>query len=103
MTFPVGKIWGFSLEFKTGPIPPVFAWNPYKAWSGASPRAWERTLAKLRLVMAAMGQPETVVGDFCRELGITRQTLYRHVGPDGSLRSDGLKIMGDTIPTISVG
>lgn len=64
---------------------------------------YKMTPAKLRLAMAAMGQPETVVGDLCRELGITRQTLYRHVGPDGSLRSDGLKIMGDKIPTTSVG
>jgi hypothetical protein len=33
------------------------------------------TSAKLRLAMAAMGKPETNVG----ELGITRSTLYRHV------------------------
>ncbi|MGC8212730.1 hypothetical protein [Ralstonia pseudosolanacearum] len=32
------------------------------------------TAAKLRLAMAAMGQPETKVGDLCKELGITRQT-----------------------------
>lgn len=28
-----------------------------------------------------MGQPETKVADLCAELGITRQTLYRLVGP----------------------
>lgn len=39
------------------------------------------TAAKLRLAMAAMGKPETVVGALCQELGITRQTLYRHVDP----------------------
>ena len=43
------------------------------------------TVAKLRLAMAAMGQQETVVGDLCRELGMTNQTLYRHVAPNGSL------------------
>jgi hypothetical protein len=32
------------------------------------------------------------VGDLCREVGVTRQTLYRHVGPDGSLRHDGEKL-----------
>ena len=37
------------------------------------------TTAKLRLARAAMGQPETKVGDLCAELGITRQTLYRFV------------------------
>jgi hypothetical protein len=41
------------------------------------------TAAKLRLAMAAMGQPETKVGDLCQELGITRQTLYRHISPKG--------------------
>jgi hypothetical protein len=44
--------------------------------------------------MAAMGQKETKVTDFCRELAIiTRQTLYRHVAPDGMLRKDGLKVV----------
>ncbi|MDQ3232467.1 MAG: recombinase family protein [Pseudobdellovibrionaceae bacterium] len=55
---------------------------------------FKMTLAKLRLVMAAMGQPETNISDLCRELGVTRQTLYRHVGPDGSLRDDGRKLLG---------
>jgi AcrR family transcriptional regulator len=43
--------------------------------------------------MAAMGQPETVVGDLCEELGVTRQTLYRHVSPKGEMRPDGLKLL----------
>ena len=58
---------------------------------GGAPR--KMTLAKLRLAMAAMGQRETVVGELCRELGVTRQTLYRHVAPDGSLREDGSKLL----------
>jgi hypothetical protein len=40
-----------------------------------------------------MGQHKTKVGDLCRELGITRQTLYRHVGPDGTIREDGRKLL----------
>ncbi|TXM64806.1 recombinase family protein [Methylobacterium sp. WL12] len=52
------------------------------------------TAAKLRLAQAAMGQPETKVADLCIELGITRQTLYRHVDPKGHLRADALKILG---------
>jgi transposase-like protein len=47
------------------------------------------TPAKVRLAMAAMGQPETHIGALCRELGVTRQTLYRHVAPTGVLRADG--------------
>ncbi|WP_454019706.1 recombinase family protein [Azospirillum sp. Marseille-Q6669] len=56
-------------------------------------RKFKMTAAKLRLAMAAMGKPETKVNELCRELGITRQTLYRHVGPDGSLREDGRKLL----------
>ena len=41
------------------------------------------TTAKLRLAMAAMG-PGTKVAGLCAELGISRQTLYRHVDPKGS-------------------
>ena len=54
---------------------------------------FKMTAPKLRLAMAAMGQPGTHVGDLCKELGITRQTLYRHVAPDGSLREDGQKLL----------
>lgn len=54
---------------------------------------FKMTAAKLRLAMAAMGQTETVVADLCKELGVTRQTLYRHVAPDGSVRDDGKKLL----------
>lgn len=56
-------------------------------------RPYKMTAAKLRLAQAAMGKPETKVGELCRELGVTRQTLYRHVGPDGALREDGRKLL----------
>ena len=59
--------------------------------TGGAP--YKMTVAKLRFTMAAMGQPETNVGYLCKELGITRQTLYRHVAPDGSLREDGEKLL----------
>ena len=57
-------------------------------------RPFKMTAAKLRLAMAAMGQPETKVSDLCQELGITRQTLYRHLSPKGELRPDGAKLLG---------
>jgi hypothetical protein len=47
-------------------------------------RPYKMTPAKLRLAMASMGQPGTKVSDLCTELGITRQTLYRHVSPTGA-------------------
>ncbi len=56
-------------------------------------RPFKMTTTKLRLAMAAMGQPETRVGDLCLELGITRQTLYRHLSPKGELRPDGRKLL----------
>jgi DNA invertase Pin-like site-specific DNA recombinase len=64
-----------------------------RARGRAGGRPYKMTPAKLRLAMAAMGQPETKVGDLCHELGITRQTLYRHVGPDGRLRPDGDRLL----------
>jgi DNA invertase Pin-like site-specific DNA recombinase len=51
------------------------------------------TPAKLRLAIAAMGKPETNVGDLCRELGVTRSTLYRHVSPSGEARPDAKRVL----------
>lgn len=57
-------------------------------------RPYKMTRAKVRLAMASMGEPGTNVGDLCEELGVTRQTLYRHVSPTGELRTDGAKLLG---------
>lgn len=51
------------------------------------------TPAKVRLAMAAVGHKETKIGSLCEELGVTRQTLYRHVSPTGELRPDGKKLL----------
>jgi DNA invertase Pin-like site-specific DNA recombinase len=56
-------------------------------------RPFKMTPAKLRLAQAAMGRPETKVGELCVELGVTRQTLYRHVDPTGQLRPDGQRLL----------
>ena len=56
-------------------------------------RPFKMTPAKVRLAAATMGKPGTNVGELCKELGITRQTLYRHVSPTGELRDDGHKIL----------
>ncbi|WP_456115022.1 hypothetical protein [Sphingomonas changnyeongensis] len=39
-----------------------------------------------------MGKPETTVAELCAELGITRQTLYRHVTPKDEIGPDGEKL-----------
>lgn len=54
---------------------------------------YKMTSAKVRLAQAAMEKRETQVSELCKELGITRQTLYRYVSPDGSLRNDGKKLL----------
>lgn len=56
-------------------------------------RPHKMTPAKVRLAMAAMGHRETKVSALCEELGVTRQTLYRHVSPTGELRPDGAKLL----------
>lgn len=56
-------------------------------------RPYKMTPAKLRLALASMGQPDTKVRDLCAELGVTRQTLYRHVSPDGEMRPDGQRLL----------
>ncbi|MCZ2405024.1 recombinase family protein [Paenarthrobacter sp. Z7-10] len=61
-------------------------------------RPYKMTAAKVRLAVASMGQPETKVSDLCAELGITRQTLYRHISPTGELRPDGAKVIAKRKP-----
>jgi len=56
-------------------------------------RPYTMTPAKIRLAQAAMAKPGNNVGDLCKELGITRQTLYRFVGPGGELRDDAKALL----------
>ena len=56
-------------------------------------RPYTMTPAKLRLAQAAMAKRDSTVGDLCKELGVTRQTLYRFVDPKGELRTDGTKLL----------
>jgi DNA invertase Pin-like site-specific DNA recombinase len=57
-------------------------------------RRFALTKAQIRLAQAAMGKTETKVGQLCSELGITRVTLYRYVGPSGELREYGRRVLG---------
>ncbi len=57
-------------------------------------RPFKMTAAKFRLAQAAMGQPGTKVGELCTELGVSRQTLCRHVDLTGVLRPDGKRLLG---------
>ncbi len=64
-----------------------------RARGGNGGRPFKMTVAKLRMAMAAMGQPETKVEDLCKQLGVTRQTLYQHVPPQGELWPEGEKLL----------
>lgn len=37
--------------------------------------------------------PETRINELCAELGISRQTLYKHLTPKGELRPLGQKLL----------
>jgi DNA invertase Pin-like site-specific DNA recombinase len=66
-------------------------------------RPYRMTAAKLRLAMAAMASRDTKVAVLCSELGITRQTLYRHVDPKGNLRPDGQKLLDSQKSATKIG
>lgn len=59
--------------------------------NGGAP--YKMTAAKLRLAQVAIENKETKISELCKELGITRQTLYRHVSPEGELRNEGKKLL----------
>ncbi|MCU1631555.1 MAG: resolvase [Micrococcaceae bacterium] len=63
-------------------------------------RSFTMTPGKVRFAVASMGKPETNIGELCKELGISRQTLYRHVSPTGEIRPDGERVSrrSDHIP-----
>ena len=52
-------------------------------------RKFAMTKGQVRLAQAAMGKKETRISNLCQELGVTRTTLYRYVGPKGGLREHG--------------
>ena len=52
-------------------------------------RRFALSKAQVRLAQAAMAKRDTSVSELCKELGIKPVTLYRYVGPDGTLRDYG--------------
>jgi DNA invertase Pin-like site-specific DNA recombinase len=64
-----------------------------RGWGRTGGRKPKMTKAKLRLAQSAMANRDTKAGELCKELGITRQTLYRFAGPNGELRADGAQLL----------
>jgi DNA invertase Pin-like site-specific DNA recombinase len=54
---------------------------------------FKMTPAKLRMAQAAMANRDTSVDDLCKDLGVTRTTLYRYVDEKGALRDYGHKLL----------
>ena len=59
------------------------------------------TKSKLKIAMNSMQNSNTNVAELCRELAVTRQTIYRHLAPDGTLRNDGKKVLAVTETILS--
>ena len=57
-------------------------------------RKFQLSKPQVRLAQTAMKNRDTSVGELCEELGVTRQALYRYVGPDGKLREYGTRVLG---------
>jgi DNA invertase Pin-like site-specific DNA recombinase len=49
---------------------------------------------QIRLAQSGMANRDTLVTDLCKELNISRATLYRYVSPKGELRKHGEKALG---------
>jgi DNA invertase Pin-like site-specific DNA recombinase len=56
-------------------------------------RRYAMSKADLRKAEAAMGKPETKVGELCEELGVSRSALYKYVSPEGKIRPAGEKLL----------
>ena len=65
-----------------------------RARSRKGGRRFDLTKAQVRLAQAAMQNRDTKVSELCEELGVTRSTLYRYVGPSGELRDHGARVLG---------
>jgi DNA invertase Pin-like site-specific DNA recombinase len=66
--------------------------NSARARGRVGGRKSKMNTAKLSIAQNAMEKSNTKVSELCHELGISRQTLYRHVSPDGKLRPDAHKL-----------
>jgi len=56
-------------------------------------RKHQLTKYQVKLAQASMIDKTTNVSALCKELSISRQTLYRYIGPDGTLRQYGLEVL----------
>ncbi len=68
--------------------------NAARARGKKGGRKHNLTKGQVRLAQASMQSRDTSVSELCQELGVSRQTLYRYVGPKGELRDHGKQVLG---------
>ena len=56
-------------------------------------RSFKLTKSQVRLAQASMENRDCSVTELCKELGISKQALYKYVGPDGQLREHGESVI----------
>ena len=56
-------------------------------------RKFALSKAQVRLAQVGMASRDTSVAELCRELGVSRGTLYRYVDPGGVLRENGKRVL----------
>jgi len=56
-------------------------------------RKFQLTKSQVRLAQVAMQNRDSSVSELCKELGITRPTLYRYISPSGELREYAIKVL----------
>ncbi len=57
-------------------------------------RKFRLTKNQVKYAQVTMKDRNTNVSELCKELGVSRQTLYRYISPSGELREYGMKIVG---------
>ena len=98
-TTPVGKmifsIFGAFAEFERELIRErtIAGLKAARARGRKGGRKFRLTKSQVRLAQVAMQNRDTSVVDLCKELHITKRTLYRYVAPDGKLREFGIKVL----------
>ena len=56
-------------------------------------RKFNLTKAQVRLAEASMKNRDTSVAELCKELKITRATLYKYISPEGEFRDYGKRVL----------
>ncbi len=56
-------------------------------------RKFQLSVHQVKLAQSAMKDKSTNVSELCKELKVSRQTLYRYINPNGRLREYGKKVL----------